>query len=383
MKQTLIEYHESLFLSLLRAGLWGSAPQIPENEAQLREVLRLARMQSLLGIIGDEVLKCSRMGLEIPNSLRISLKSFKVSNAMASGNLNAAMKTVFSALAEAGMPPVLLKGAGLALNYPIPALRQCGDVDVLVDEKDYLRSYDVMRPLADRISAEDEIWIDKNYHLFLGDIEVEIHRHADEYPLRRKNRRLQEFAEGHLRRDSVWCTIGDAEVETPSDTFNAFYVFFHIFRHFMVRGVGLRQVCDWMLFLTGHRDGVDTDALKEVLEDLNLMTAWQDFGAVAVNFLGCPEDAIPFYRADVSHRRQEKVLKRILTEGNFGQDASSGRKRPSIYVVAKIHSLYCHVSRFVSLASLYPGHILPYMLTIFRFGFWGLGRDIRTKRHPA
>ena len=369
---------ESVFLSLLRAGLWNCSPDLPGNNSQLMEVVALAKAQSLLGIVGDVLLKCNRQGLEMPNELRLKLKSFKVNNMMMADRLNEEMKKVFSLLEVSGMSPVLLKGAGLACNYPVPALRQLGDVDIYVGEEDYLKSYEVLRPLADRIPAPDELWIDKNYSLSIDNVELEIHRVPDEHPSRKADRCFQQFARDHMMKDSVKLQIGDSVVETPSDTFNAVYIFLHMFRHFMYRGVGLRQVCDWMMLMARKRDRMDLAALTQVLEDMKLIRPWKDFAAVAVTYLGCPSDSIPLCAADVPQTRQMKILRRILDEGNFGKETAYHKNRPKIYIVAKIASLSRHIQRFLSLAVLYPCHFFPYMRLMFRFGFGGIGRDMKS-----
>ena len=375
-----INSYESVFLSLVRAGLWGDTPDLPESEAQLIEVVRLARAQSLLGIVGDQLLKCEHKGLVIPNELRLKLKSFKVNVVMLADRLNEVTKNAFSLLERSGISPVLLKGAGLASNYPVPALRQSGDVDVYVGEEDYLKSYEVLKPFADSITASDELWIDKNYSLCIDNLELEIHRVADEHPSRRADRCFRRFAHDHMRKNPVMLQVGDAVVETPSDTFNSLYVFLHLFRHFMYRGVGLRQVCDWMLLLARRGDGVDLPSLKQALEDMGLMRPWKDFAAIAVTHLGCPPECIPFHDGNVSARRQLRILKRILKEGNFGKDTAYHKNRSSNFAVAKTMSFFRHMTRFAALAGLYPFHLLSYMKMMLGFGFGGLVRELKSHR---
>lgn len=43
--------------------------------------------------------------------------------------------------------------------------------------------------------------------------------------------------------------VEDQKVAMFNATFNAFYVFMHLYHHFLQVGVGLRQVCDWMLIM--------------------------------------------------------------------------------------------------------------------------------------
>ena len=75
--------------------------------------------------------------------------------------------------------------------------------------------------------------------------------------------------------------------------FNAFYIFNHRWHHFMTSGIGLRQFCDWMLFLHKHKDEIDLGRLEKFLMDMDMMKPWQSFGCVIVDVLGMPEEEFP------------------------------------------------------------------------------------------
>ena len=370
---------ESVFLSLVRSGIWECDFDAPQDFCQWRDVVNLAKVQSLLGIVGNEILKNNGKITGLENDLRLKLRSFKVSNIMAVNKINETTADLFNRLKDNCFHPILLKGSGLSCNYPVPELRQGGDIDVFVGMEDYVKSYELFKNLTDKIERADDIWVDKNYNMIFNDVEVEVHRLADEYPSASLDKVFQKFSKEYLMKNPVKVILAGSEIETPSDTFNALYVFMHMFRHFMIRGVGLRQVCDWVLFLSKHKDGIDQEVLKDILTQLHLLKPWQDFAAMTVNYLGASPEDIPFYRDGIRDRRQRKIIIRILTEGNFGKQTAYYKDRSDNYLVAKITSFFRHMGRFLQLASLYPTLVFPYMSTIMKFGFGGIGRDIKAK----
>ena len=68
------------------------------------------------------------------------------------------------------------------------------------------------------------------------------------------------------------------------------------------------------------------DSLREILSRLDMMKPWQAFGCVLVNYFGMPADLFPFYDSSQEHKA-EKILRRLLDEGNFGQQRDVNKKR--------------------------------------------------------
>ena len=54
--------------------------------------------------------------------------------------------------------------------------------------------------------------------------------------------------------------ICDQTIVLSNLTFNAFYIFVHLYYHFLQVGVGFRQICDWMLWLKRQEETIDGQA---------------------------------------------------------------------------------------------------------------------------
>ena len=105
---------ESVFLNIVRSGIWDREFDVPNDFCQWREVVNLAKAQSLLGIVSNEILKNNGKITRMENDLRLKLRSFKVSNILSVNKVNDTTVEVFNNLKVNGFYPILLKGSGLA-----------------------------------------------------------------------------------------------------------------------------------------------------------------------------------------------------------------------------------------------------------------------------
>ena len=65
-----------VFLELLRAGMWERKPHVPQEFVEWGRVLRLAKSQSVLGIVGNVVLKDEALAARVPQELKEQIKPF-------------------------------------------------------------------------------------------------------------------------------------------------------------------------------------------------------------------------------------------------------------------------------------------------------------------
>lgn len=350
-----MERHEEIFFSLLRSGMWGKPAAVPHDFNEWGRLFKLAKSQSVLGIVADVMLSDKEISPRLSTKAEEKLKSFVMANMMTSERLDKLLSTSVRLLRDAGVRPVLLKGQGLAHYYPSPRLRQCGDIDLYVGRDDYMKSYDVLKTIATKIDDARTLEVGIHFDVHVGNLSVEVHRYTETYPTHKLDSIYQEAADKGTTVGVVPLQIADIQVDTPSDVFNAFYVFGHMFRHFLYEGVGFRQLCDWMMFLHARKDHIDKSALEGLIVSMDMMKPWQTFGCVLVDVLGLPEEDFPFYNAAYSGA-VGKVVRRILDEGNFGKRRSIFRNKGEDYIINKSRSFFSHFVRVYELFSVFPEH---------------------------
>ena len=148
-----MKQHEEVFLELLRAGMWSRKPQVPMGFAEWGSVVRLAKSQSVLGVVGQVMLSDEQIAAGMSQELKAKVKKFVMSNMLTHNLLNNTLIKVVSTLREGGVESVLLKGQGLARNYPQPELRQCGDIDLYIGLNNGERVHDLLAPVAVKIEV--------------------------------------------------------------------------------------------------------------------------------------------------------------------------------------------------------------------------------------
>lgn len=356
--------YETFFI-IIKNVLWGHEENIPEDFDQWQQLVKLAKSHSVMGYVAKYLLQRRKFNDQDSADLRMKLKSFVVSSAMTAERLSKVLVEVVEVLKEGGISPVLLKGPGLAQYYAIPELRQSGDIDLYVGKDAYAASHLLLTKKYGAQTSEN-IWEDKHFSVIVNDIEIEIHRLCDEHFSRKINNVLQKYADEGLNSSLSVFSIKGVDIDTPEDTFNAFYIFYHLYRHFMTGGVGLRQLCDWGVFLERKRGSIDRTKLKQIIDEMDMVRAWQDFGELLVVYLGMNPQSLPYRDENISSRRLDIIMGRILSEGNFGFERSYFKKRSENYLLNKVVSLFRHMARFLQLFRLYPVSAYWYMMYFMR-----------------
>ena len=87
-----------------------------------------------------------------------------------------------------------------------------------------------------------------------------------------------------------------------------------------------------MYRLWTYRDNLDLSLLKDRLRRMGVMSEWKAFGALAVESLWMPVEAMPFYSSSALIRwKLRRILAFVFETGNFGhnRDVSYQRRYPN------------------------------------------------------
>lgn len=359
-----------LFFNILKSALWGLDDGLDASSLSRDDVmtaLSIAKAQTVLGMVANEVMQTSSLSCLLNEADKAGLKRFVMSNLATGQMLNNALINIVLELRKHGIDPVLLKGQGVAKYYPMPELRQCGDIDIYVGQENFEKACDVIGAMSTPEDHQGDIPSLKHYHTRIGHAFIEIHRYTDVYWPKRYDRVYQKISDVGMHSDLVPLDFVDAEVLTPSVDFNVFFIFNHFWHHFIADGVGLRQMCDWVRLLHANHGKINLDYLSDVLGKMRLMKEWQVFGYIAVNTLGLPADEMPFYEPKYK-KTAEKVLELIMLEGNFGKENMKGYNRPKGYVAGKWYSFKKRFGRNLRVLSIFPMESLRHITKVFICG---------------
>lgn len=295
---------------------------VPESELpesiDWKAIIKLAQKHVVFGIIIDSI-------QFLPERLRPSGSTVAKMNKFALGLiqtniiLDKSVARLSSFLQQHDINGVLLKGQGVARYYRMPQMRQSGDIDFYVGKTVYKKAVDLClnNLVTDKKTCSET---EQHFDFFMGDIPIELHRLASRVysPIRSKRFQdwvVEELEQANDRRRTL--TINNTAVALPSYDFDTIFIFYHAWRHFIMGGIGLRQLCDWAMIFHTHSQDIDAEKLKANIKRFGMTKGWKLFACIAVNHLGIPGDKIPLYDPSYA-KKSEKVLAEILSGGNFG-----------------------------------------------------------------
>lgn len=306
---------EDIYIELLKAAIWGKCKaRLEISDERLEEVVRLAAFQGIGPLVFDQLLKLK--GTEIPDALRMQMKQQCVMSMMQQNSMIPILTQAWKALEEADIHPVLLKGFGLAQCYPQPYLRQWGDIDLYVGQKQYHEACRVLRETFPGIPHPEEDDEDrKHYNFDFPNTAIETHRISMECPHPINRSYYEQLEEMYLTKYGPTFDLNGMAITVPEDTFNVFYTFLHAWHHFIETGMNMKQLCDIAVLLHAKRDGIDRERLREMLNRMCLKEVWQLFMYIQVQHLGATQEECPFY-TDRCKKRAELLFERIIWEGS-------------------------------------------------------------------
>lgn len=328
---------ETQFFALLRSGLWNEVPDraLMDGGVDWEALYRLSFEQTVVGHVTDGI---NHLPPEFLPSEPERLDPFLgdlMATSQRNAKLNAFIPKVFKALRE--IPVVLVKGQSLACDYPDPGHRMPGDIDLLLLPASYEAAKAILLPKATKVAGEDRETFHQGMHFH--SIEVEVHGSISTLMSRKLDRQLAALLEEQFDgRALPAVSIDGAEIPVPEAGFNVVYIFVHFLHHYWSGGVGLRQLVDWMTFISVHKRDIHPVLLEQTLDKLGLKHLWQVFTGFVQEYLGCPAEKLPL-AARPDPAKNARIWNYIRRSGNFGKNKDRTRSDEP-YLIRKIHSFW-------------------------------------------
>lgn len=341
------------FWALVKAGLWEEKIQFSSFESfDFSEIYRLAEEQTVVGLVtaGFEHVQDAK----VPQQVVLTF----VGNALQIEQRNLAMNVfvakLISQLRNEDIYTLLVKGQGIAQCYERPLWRVAGDVDLFLSEENYQKAKIFLKQLASSSDNEDSYY--QHISMIIDSWEVELHGSLRSGLWKKLDKGIDDtqktvFYEGQVR--SWMC--GETQVFLPRADEDVIFVFSHILQHFFREGVGLRQVCDWCRLLWRYKETINKSLLEGRLKELQIFSEWRAFASLAVNKLGMPKDAMPFYSdAEKWQDKADRILSLIIENGSFGHNRDKSYYSNHSYLIRKIISLWRHTVDGLRFFTVFP-----------------------------
>lgn len=336
------------FIALVRAGLWNQSVELNQfGSLDYDEILQLAEEQSVVGLATAGLEQVQ--DVKVPQAVLLQFIGSTLQVEQRNKELNVFIPKLFGKLQSEGVKSVMVKGQGVAQCYEKPLWRASGDVDLLLDADNYEKAKKMLMTMAEEVESEN--LQTKHQAIKILGVDVELHgkmpfslsKTADEVVNDVIVKALSEHESFEL----------NESIRIPKADEHVFLVFTHFLLHFFIEGVGLRQICDWCRMLWVHRGSLNHGLLKSRIKKAGLVTEWQAFAALAVNYLGMPMSVMPLFNANLN-KKAEKVLKRVLKSGNFGHNNDLSYRSIYTGITYKVIAMWRRFTDFASLVPVFP-----------------------------
>lgn len=293
------------FFALLRAGLWGTTPDpaffVSFTGTQWRALLALAQKQAVLGLIYAGVARLPKT-LMPDQQLLLRLYGFSEQIRKSNAKVIAVAHEVCGWFEEAGLEPIILKGISVGTFYAEPSLRQPGDIDLF-----FHRDYDKVVEIVQRRGITVELNPHHDTFVYQG-VLIELHRKPCDFV----RPAVVDFT-------PVGFNYINNAFRMLNPTGNAFLLLMHAAIHFMASGLGLRQFCDWAVFLQQYTDADELEEAWEAVQKQGAGAFACEFTALAVDVLGVKlNEQKHFWIKNSIPDRREVLFGELIRQGNFG-----------------------------------------------------------------
>ena len=345
--------NQQAFLELVRAGLWsGRNLEVRiDGTTDWNEVYRLATEQSVLGLV---LAGLEPSDIKPPEELLLQWIGEVQMIEQRNKSMNLFIAGLIAKLQEANIYTLLVKGQGIAQCYEKPLWRASGDVDLFLSGDNYQKAINYLLPLSS--SHDEELDGEKHYSLTINDWVVEIHGSLPSRISSKADRVLEDIQRCVFYNGSVssW-RDGQTVVFLLHPNENVVYVFTHILKHFFRGGIGLRQICDWCRLIWANRKGIDEELLMKRLKAMGFVSEWKAFASLAVDVLGMPSEAMPFYTPSRKWRKKaNSIMDYIMTVGDFGHNRDNSFRIKQPFLKRKWIAFSYKMKDFINHLKIFP-----------------------------
>lgn len=310
-------------------------PFRPENPVNIREVLRISREQGVWEFVFfalDKACWDKECGTPVDGSTpkipkdiyNEMLKSFFVKSAHQIRR-QSILNKLYDTFEKSQIKYCILKGESLSHLYYYPSLRISSDVDIYIDKRDIKDVIDILVGLDYEIlsSSPDSHHLVAN-HPIVGKVEIHL-------------KLLSDFVEKIWFDDKALISEGYQKVKTSEGrliptlgvTDHLVYITLHFIKHFLNKGIGIRQLMDILLYMKFYRENIDWDRYKHLLDCLKYKKFVHQLMGIGICYFGINPDYLPECRYD--KELMNRILWDMQTGGIFGKNEYGRKELYEIY----------------------------------------------------
>ena len=223
-----------------------------------------------------------------------------------------------------GIPYVILKGQASAVYYPNPMLRIMGDVDFLIAKSDIAIVDELLTSQGfKKISGAEK----HEYHWAYKKNRESLEMHWDVPGIPERNSNTIKYYLKDIINNRRIIQNSEGEFAIPSEFHHGLVLLLHTISHLTATGVGLRHLCDWLVFENGMTEEDFVETFEKPLKDIGLWTFAKVMTKCGVMYFGCKERE---WCKDANESVCTAFMEDIFAGGNFGIKDNTRRSQAKL-----------------------------------------------------
>lgn len=201
---------------------------------------------------------------------------------------------------------IVFKGIIMQEYYPVNIMRTMGDLDFIVQEKDYSNIKEILEQFNFMIKKQDPQHI-----TFKNNQNISIEVHLKLIDNKKMNNRVEVF--GNFWEKTKVINIEGIQIRTLNTEDTLAYLLLHLLNHKYGAGFGLRQLCDLVVFLEKEKISINT--LKKIADKIHAVNFTEVILQICNDLL---DYRYNYFNTKVVQKYKELMIKEIINGGVHG-----------------------------------------------------------------
>ncbi len=325
-----------LFLELLKTSLQcDEVGEVQLSDADWMGIFELARVHQVIPMIYNALQKVHALSL-LPVELAVNWKDKCMGFSISQLHRTMDFLKIYERLNQGGIEVLVVKGLVCRHLYPDEYYRCSWDEDIYIKSVDY--------EAADRILIEcglvhiEKRKTDSKYEIVYYSPEsglyIELHTslfQPESNFFGRWNVLFEDAFE-----TSYKVNIEGVTVHTLPMAQHLLLLILHGLKHFMSSGLGIRQICDIVMYCNKYGNELPWDQLWQDVNDCGYRVWFINIMDIGVRYLGLNKDNIQYpERLSLSEIHSQALLSDIMKAGIFGF-ATPGREKSGLVTMQTV-----------------------------------------------
>ena len=281
------------------------------TDAEQREIFKLASRHNVLPLCYENISKTEAFNAEKYENLQTKVFSIVFSQT----KRTASFKKLYTVILKNGIKPLVLKGIICRNLYgELCDHRPSGDEDILIKKEDYFRLAEILEENGyipeEKVTPKTLGGIQEITFKSPNGLSIEVHLNiiGTENKLRRE---MNKYFDNVFER-AITVEIDGQKYYTLDYTDHYIYLFYHMFKHFAMTGVGVRQILDMFKFGERYNNEINWETVNNAIKAIGAGKLYGDvleIGKTYWNFEFRNEFGVSF---------PEKLLEDMFSAGAYG-----------------------------------------------------------------